>query len=120
MTEYFAATTNEPLTLDGETIRKLRKAAGLTQVELASRLDVTPESVANWENGRANPKSAQLAIEIVRKLRPEPEPCDATLLLPPGVFTVTEDRTLAAVKKTGAPPVVYFTKVYDRVTLQSP
>ena len=34
-------------------IAKFRKAAGLTQLELANRLDVTEATIANWESGRS-------------------------------------------------------------------
>ena len=43
-----------------KTIRELREAAGLTQVQLAFRLDVTPGSVYAWESGRSEPRASQL------------------------------------------------------------
>ena len=43
-----------------KTIRELREAAGLTQVQLAHRLDVTPSSVYAWESGRSEPRASQL------------------------------------------------------------
>lgn len=36
-------------------IKKLREAAGMTQAELAARLQLTTPSVTKWEPGRANP-----------------------------------------------------------------
>ena len=36
-------------------IRELRKRLGLTQRELAERLDVHKQSVCNWETGRHPP-----------------------------------------------------------------
>ena len=42
------------------TIRELREAAGLTQLELAVRVRVTPSTVYNWESGRAIPGVLQL------------------------------------------------------------
>ena len=36
-------------------IKKLREAAGMTQAELAARLQLTTPSVTKWELGRANP-----------------------------------------------------------------
>lgn len=110
---YFAATEHEPLELTAEVISKLRQDAGLTQRELGERLGVTPETVANWENGRTHPRSAQLAIELVRALNPPPERSERTLLLPPPAFTLSEDLTLAAIKRSGKPPTVYFTKIYE-------
>jgi len=43
-----------------KTIRELREAAGLTQLELAVRVGVTPSTVYNWESGRAEPRVSQL------------------------------------------------------------
>ena len=39
----------------GKMISKLRKKAGLTQAELASRLNVTDKAISKWENGGAEP-----------------------------------------------------------------
>ena len=36
-------------------IKKLREAAGMTQADLAARLQLTTPSVTKWELGRANP-----------------------------------------------------------------
>lgn len=46
----------------GERIRQARKSAGMTQAELARRLDVTPQTVSQYERGLINPK-----IETLRK-----------------------------------------------------
>ncbi len=43
-----------------KTIRELREAAGLTQLELAVRVGVTPSAVYNWERGKSEPKATQL------------------------------------------------------------
>ena len=43
-----------------KTIRALREAAGMTQLELAIRVGVTPVTVYNWERGRFEPKASQL------------------------------------------------------------
>lgn len=43
-----------------KTIRELREAAGLTQLELAVRVGVTPSTIYNWETGRAEPRVSQL------------------------------------------------------------
>ncbi len=39
----------------GEIIRKNRKARGLTQLALATRLGVTPQAVGKWERGESEP-----------------------------------------------------------------
>jgi transcriptional regulator with XRE-family HTH domain len=43
-----------------KTIRELRELSGLTQLELAFKLKVTPGSVYNWERGVSEPRSSQL------------------------------------------------------------
>jgi transcriptional regulator with XRE-family HTH domain len=45
----------------GQSVRAARLAAGLTQAQVASRLDVNPSYVANLEAGRVNTTIAQLA-----------------------------------------------------------
>jgi transcriptional regulator with XRE-family HTH domain len=42
------------------TIKDLRQASGLTQLELANRLGVTPSAVYNWERGRNEPSATNL------------------------------------------------------------
>lgn len=111
MPEFFAATEHEPLELTADRIRKLRRALGLTQVELAQRVGVSEDTVRNWENDRTRPGSVQAVIELVRALGPQPVP-GKTLLLPPRAVELSEDRTLAVVNRRGRPPVVYFTKMY--------
>ena len=43
-----------------KTIRELREDHGLTQLEVAYRLKVTPATVSNWERGIYEPKVTQL------------------------------------------------------------
>lgn len=43
-----------------KTIRELREAAGLTQVQLSVKLNVTPGAVYAWESGRSEPRASQL------------------------------------------------------------
>lgn len=38
-----------------ERIRQLRQARGISQVELSAALDVTKQSVSNWENNNIQP-----------------------------------------------------------------
>ncbi len=64
------------------TLRQLREAADLTQLEVANRLGVTPGTVYNWERGKGEPRARQVlqlaalygvsTDEIFRGL-PEPE-----------------------------------------------
>jgi len=50
-------------------IQKLRKRLGLTQSALAALLDVSPTTVAFWENGRTAPRGANReSLVALRKL----------------------------------------------------
>lgn len=53
-------------------IKLARMEAGLTQKELADKLDVTETQVCRWETGRVRPSYLRL-IDIARILRREPE-----------------------------------------------
>ena len=39
----------------GARIKELRKDFGLSQVELAMRMEVTKQTISNWENGNIQP-----------------------------------------------------------------
>jgi len=41
-------------------IRKFREAQGMTQIELAKRLDVTQGVVSQWENDSVKPRTDKL------------------------------------------------------------
>lgn len=107
MRNQFTATTHEAIELDSDTIRDLRTEAGLTQVELAERLGVNPNTIAHWENGRAHPGSASRAIDIVETLDADPEPSEDLKLLPLSAWTV--GGRWAAIKQRGRPPIVFRT-----------
>ncbi len=42
------------------TLKQLREAAGLTQLDVAFALKVTPQTVYNWERGTREPKGRHL------------------------------------------------------------
>lgn len=49
----------------GEKLRSLRTKAGLTQLDIAEKLDVSAAAIGAWENGRAKPrldKMKELAV----------------------------------------------------------
>jgi DNA-binding transcriptional regulator YiaG len=50
-----------------EVIRYARKAAGLTQVELAGILEVTAETISRWENG-AEPFKRNVSLALAKIL----------------------------------------------------
>lgn len=52
----------------GENIRKARKAAGVTQKELAERLQVYQKDISRWENNELTPSAINLA-RICRALK---------------------------------------------------
>ena len=43
-----------------EKLYELRRAAGLSQEELAERLSVSRQAVSKWENGAAQPELSKL------------------------------------------------------------
>ncbi|MGB3328046.1 MAG: helix-turn-helix transcriptional regulator [Thermomicrobiales bacterium] len=43
-----------------KTIRQFREELGLTQLQLANELGVTPSTIYNWERGTHEPKASQL------------------------------------------------------------
>jgi len=43
-----------------KTIRQLREEKGLTQLQLAVAVGVTPSTIYTWESGRSEPKVRQL------------------------------------------------------------
>ncbi len=43
-----------------KTIRELREERGLTQLQVAIGIGVTPATVYNWERGKFEPKASQL------------------------------------------------------------
>ena len=51
----------------GENIRKARKAAGVSQKELAERLQVYQNDISRWENGERTP-TMEVFTKICREL----------------------------------------------------
>lgn len=49
----------------GEMIRKLRIARSLNQVQLAKKLDVSKQTISNWENNNILP-SIEMLVKISR------------------------------------------------------
>ena len=45
---------------DQRPLKQLREAAGLTQLDVAFALKVTPQTVYNWERGTREPKGSHL------------------------------------------------------------
>lgn len=53
-------------------IRARRRELGLTQIELAARLETNRQTIANWESGRTRP-SLKLMQKLAVSLDREPE-----------------------------------------------
>jgi predicted RNase H-like HicB family nuclease len=52
--------------VDGSTLRKYRKRHGITQSEFAKKLEVTKETVSEWERGRRPlPGTVRFALEAI-------------------------------------------------------
>ncbi|MBQ7131613.1 MAG: helix-turn-helix transcriptional regulator [Oscillospiraceae bacterium] len=49
----------------GERIKELRLSLGLNQVEFGKQLNVTKQSVSNWENGNIQP-SIDMLVKIAK------------------------------------------------------
>ena len=47
----------------GARIKELRKAFGLSQVDLASRMEVTKQTISNWENENIQP-SIDMLVDL--------------------------------------------------------
>lgn len=56
----------------GKGLSALRKARGLTQEEVASRLNISPQAVSKWENGHAMPELS-LLVELAEVLDSTPD-----------------------------------------------
>ena len=50
---------------------RLRRRMGLSQTELARRIDVSPETIRNWEQGKRCPTGAARALLRVLGKAPE-------------------------------------------------
>lgn len=65
---YYCAKAGHPIPPTELDIRSLRKAAGMTQQQLADIIGVTQTMVARWETGRAKPstKNVQRIKELLQ------------------------------------------------------
>lgn len=52
----------------GEFIRSMRKAAGITQYELADRLYITPASLSQYERGLVTPRDQKTFEKRLREV----------------------------------------------------
>lgn len=87
----------------GESIRRVRKKAGLTQAELANRLGISAAGIAQWENNIRNPKletikriASALGVSQFELLRPVMEN-DADFVYSDWFGEMTDEDIIAAV-----------------------
>ena len=52
-------------------VRRVRRCLGLTQVEFARRIDVSHETIRNWEQGKRGPTGAARALLRILDKAPE-------------------------------------------------
>jgi putative transcriptional regulator len=55
----------------GRFARRVRKRLGLSQAEFAARIQVSPETIRNWEQGKRSPTGAARALLQVLDRAPE-------------------------------------------------
>lgn len=75
----------------GEKIRNARKAAGLTQRQLAEQIGVSNTSISNWEKGLSRPDA-----DLIQKL------CNCLHLQPNYFYGASETEKPAAVSGRGS------------------
>ena len=78
----------------GKRIEKLRKAQGLSQTELAEKLEVSKSGVSNWEKGYNRPKADHL-VKLCELLNVSPSEF-LEVRLEPYEYTSKEKEVLAA------------------------
>lgn len=80
-------------------IAQLREQAGLTQLELSQLLDVTENTVANWEKGRSSLEWIERVIKLCRLFQCTPEDLIEYVPDTEPVETKKKGRSLAELRK---------------------
>lgn len=63
------------MSLTSEEVRNIRRRLDLTQTELAEKLHVTRDAVANWENDRCSPSGpAEVLLRQLDRASPRQQP----------------------------------------------
>lgn len=73
-------------------VAELRKQAGLTQRDLAIRLQVTESTIANWERGRNSLKWFKLVADLCQILKCSPADLFGLASEEPDPSTGVEDQ----------------------------
>jgi DNA-binding transcriptional regulator YiaG len=95
-----------PVMTFAEEIREARERRGLTQAQLAKLVQVSAESISNWERGRHIPKNRAARLRAVLEMdvthEPgtslDPESLDTRLLSIPQLWALV-DSILAEIKR---------------------
>ena len=98
----------------GSTIREARKAAGLTQTELAERMGTTQSTVARLESPRSNPRVGTLDRAIMAAGR------ETELSIRDAVPQVDETMTASNLRKLPAERLRYFAAAYSNLRRLAP
>lgn len=96
-------------------IKDARENAGLTQAELARRLDTTQSAVARLESPRSNPRIGTLERAIAATGR-ELEPLSFRATAP----QVDETMTASNLRKSSAERLRYFAAAYNNLRRLAP
>lgn len=80
-------------------ISQLREQAGLTQLELSQLLDVTENTVANWEKGRSSLEWIERVIKLCRLFNCIPEDLIEYVPNAEPIETKKKGRSLAELHK---------------------
>lgn len=82
-------------------LKKLREAKGLSQVELAARLDLSPGAIGGYENGSRLPKP-QILAELAEFFDVTPEYLEHGPQLTPDQYAVFKEKITDALDNTSS------------------
>jgi Predicted transcriptional regulator len=97
----------ETARLDGVTLRQKREQLNLSQLELARRLSVSPNTIARWERGELkieHPGMLQLALGSLHKTAPREAPTAASRTYYPDTNARPLIERARSVRKTTVHP----------------
>lgn len=94
MTEQITSSGPEMLRIDGTKVRQLRERQGLTQLYVATAVEVTTDTVSRWENRRYPTIKKENGLKLAAALEVSLE----------DILEAPEPETLAAPAETGSAP----------------
>lgn len=96
-----------------QAIAQGRKAAGISQSELARKLNITPQSVQAWESGRSTPRPLML-VDISEALNMPLEPLMSLALVRMNGPVIKRRKLLEGMIQSAAPEVGEGVQLLDR------